>query len=71
MSRIHAFLLCIILTAFGFWIYYYLPGWVGLVAGAVLLLCALVATVLAIFGKGIKGRATKLWKELFDFLYGL
>ncbi len=53
------------------WIHLYLPGWVGLVAGAVLLACAVLASGVALFGKGVKGRATRLWKEFWDFLYGL
>ncbi len=51
--------------------YSYLPGWIGLVVGAALLACAVIASVVALFGKGVKGRATKLWKEFWDFLYGL
>lgn len=71
MSRVHVFVLCICVTALGMWIHLYLPGWVGLVAGAVLLACAVLASGVALFGKGVKGRATRLWKEFWDFLYGL
>ncbi|WP_282296870.1 hypothetical protein [Stenotrophomonas sp. PS02289] len=71
MSRVHAFILCIGAAALGMWMYSYLPGWIGLVVGAALLACAVIASVVALFGKGVKGRATKLWKEFWDFLYGL
>lgn len=71
MNRIFSFSLCLAVTALGVWIFFYLPGWVGIVAGGVLLLSALIATVFAIFGRGVKDRASKLWREFFDFLYGL
>lgn len=71
MGPIRHALLVIIMIALGVWSCYFLPGWVGLLAGAALLLCALIATVAALFGRGGRGRATRLWKEFCDFLYGL
>ncbi|WP_313460809.1 hypothetical protein [Stenotrophomonas sp.] len=71
MGPIRATLLVTLLIALGVWSCYFLPGWVGLLAGAVLLLCALIATLAVLFGRGERGRATRLWKEFCDFLYGL
>jgi len=42
--------------ALGIWAYYALPGWVGLLVFGVLLLCAVVATVIAALGA--RGTAT-------------
>jgi uncharacterized membrane protein len=57
--------------ALGIWAYYALPGWVGLLVCGVLLLCAVVATVIAALGRGARQRGARLWREFFDSLYGL
>ena len=71
MGPMRTFVLAATAVLLGMWLYYFLPGWVGVLAAAVLLLFALIATVAALFGRGERGRATRLWKEFCDFLYGL
>ncbi len=71
MGPIRTALLVTMLIALGVWSCLYLPGWIGLLAGGALLLGALMATLAALFGRGVGGRATRLWKEFCDFLYGL
>ena len=71
MGPFRTALLVVIVTALCVWSCFYLPGWIGLLVGGALLVCALIATLAALFGRGVGGRATRLWKEFCDFLYGL
>ena len=71
MGPMRTFVLAATAVLLGMWLYYFLPGWVGMLAGAVLLLFALIATVAVLFGRGARGRVPRLWKEFCDFLYGL
>jgi len=57
--------------ALGIWAYCAMPGWVGLLVCGFLLLCALVATVIAALRRGARNRVARLWREFFDSLYGL
>lgn len=71
MGPIRSVLLVVIVTALGVWSCYALPGWTGLLVGGVVLACALAATVAALLGRGARERATRLWREFCDSLYGL
>ncbi len=71
MGPIRTALVVVIVTALGVLSCYALPGWIGVSAGGVLLACALAATLAALLGRGTGERATRLWKEFCNSLYGL
>jgi hypothetical protein len=53
------------------WMFYFLPGWVGILVGAGLLVGAVTASVLLLLGATPGRRVGRLWKEFLDALYGL
>lgn len=71
MRNVLNILMVLSTVALGVWMFYFLPGWVGILAGCVFLLLTVLGTVFLAFGVGARNTVARLWKEFFDFLYGL
>jgi uncharacterized membrane protein YedE/YeeE len=64
-------LMALATVALGVWMFYFLPGWIGILVGAGLLFSSVVATVLFSMGAVTREKVARLWKEFLNSLYGL
>lgn len=71
MTNILRNVLALAATGLGMWMFYFFPGWLGLLAGCVLLAVALITTVLGALGPRKRHKVAQTWREFFNFLYGL
>ncbi|WP_421568653.1 hypothetical protein [Stenotrophomonas sp. PD6] len=64
-------LMALATVALGVWMFYFLPGWIGIVVATALLLGSVVASVLLWMGAIPREKVARLWKEFLNALYGL
>ena len=71
MKKMWTISLVLLVISLAVWSSFYLPGWIGISIGAVVLAFALVSTLLLAIGVGGRRRVGRMWREFVDFLYGL
>jgi len=69
MTPLRKFFIVLISLIISIYMYYFLPGWIGILAAGFFFAFVVGATFF-LTSKGRSG-AAKLWKEFLDFLYGL